>query len=119
MLVVPVFATTCPRTGGFSHPVLQRSARAGDGQRAQQHSLQRRLACDRLEDSDERAGVSRSCRERPEPSTIRTPFVGMPASSSAVMTTCAPAALPALRPRQRPSSLSSCSAVKLSLCRSM
>ncbi len=119
MLVVPVFATTCPRTGGFciryfSVPLVPAtgSARSSTPSSAGWPAIAWRIPTSA-------PVVSRSFAERPEPSTIRTPLVGMPASSRAVMTTCAPAALLPRSERVSDRSLSNCSAVKLSLCRSM
>ena len=63
--------------------------------------------------------VSRSRSERPEPSAITTPASGMFASASTRRTTAAPAAVVPPAPDSAPRSLSSISARKLSLSRSM
>ena len=63
--------------------------------------------------------VRRSRRDRPEPSTMRTPAIGTPAFASVWVTTEAPAALVPRSSTTAPSSFSSTSAVKLSLFRSM
>ncbi len=61
--------------------------------------------------------VRRSSDESPEPSTIRTPSVGMPAARIAETTTRPPAALEPGPPSSVPSCLSTISAAKLSLSR--
>ena len=65
------------------------------------------------------SGVSRSSSESPEPSTRRTPVSGTPACASSPVTTPTPAAVVPLSACTAPSSLTSISAVKLSLTRSI
>ena len=59
--------------------------------------------------------VIRSSDDRPEPSTSRTPAVGMSAARISAITTAAPRALVPTRPSSVPRCLRSISAVKLSL----
>ena len=63
--------------------------------------------------------VIRSSDDRPEPSTSRTPSVGMSAARISAITTAAPRALVPTRPSSVPRCLRSISAVKLSLSRFM
>ena len=116
---MPVFARTRPRAGGLRRrccsvpftPATGRAASRAGRTAGSAHAIFSRLPSALV--------VRRSSRDRPEPSTMRTPVIGTPASASVCMTTVAPAALVPRSSSARPSCFSSISAVKLSLSRSM
>ena len=97
----------------------QRAGPAGDGERADERAANTRVLEARADARPTSvAAVTRSSEESPEPSTIRTPSVGIRAAAISSTTTCAPACARARRARRAsPRCLSSISAVKLSLSR--
>src|SRR5206468_2548647 len=107
-----------PAPDGGRPPRAPRRRFLGDGRGRRERLREPILRRARPERGDGRA-VMRSARDRPEPSTIRTPVSGTPASRRVSVTTAAPAADVPPAPTSAPSAFRISSAKKLSLARSI
>ena len=107
MFVVPVFARTRPNAGRYCEAVARacRSCRPPRASLARRASPSGRSRSRRAATASSRA-VTRFERDRPEPSTTRTPASGTPAIARSRRTTEAPAADVPLPITSRPIALS-------------